>query len=168
MDPLPQPDYGRRADDPAWLARVVQFHGHLGPAVVAGARLGAAGRRVVEAKGYFDVEVSVEGPLEKPPQSCFLDGVQVATGATLGKRSLHWTPAEKIVVRVKNAQTGKTAEVRPTPKLLELLAAFKPRPKSAETDKTRQDADAHLEAIARKIAAMPEAELAMVKVIAGW
>jgi len=166
MDPLPRPDYGRRTDDPAWLARVVQFHGHLGPTAVAGARLGAAGRRAVEAKGYFDVEVTVEGPLEKPPQSCLLDGVQVSTGATLGKRSLHWVPAEKIVVRVKNAQTGKIAEVRPTPKLLELLAALKPLPKSAGSDKAHQDADAHLEAVARKIAAMPEAELATVKVVA--
>lgn len=144
---------------------MVQFHGHLGPAVVAGARLGAAGRRAAEATGYFDVEVTVEGPLEKPPQSCLLDGVQVSTGATLGKRSLHWVPAEKLLVRVKNVQTGRIAEVRPTPRLLDLLAALRPLPKSAESDKAHQDAHAHLEAIARKIAAMPEAELATVKVV---
>ena len=80
-------------------------------------------------------------------------------------RSLHWTPADKIVLRIRNTQTGKAAEVRPTPKLLELLAAFKPLPKSAEPDKARRDADAHLEAIARKIAAMPEAEAATVKIL---
>ena len=82
---LPQPHYQRQASDPAWLATVVQFHGHLGPAVVAGARMGTAGLRAVEAQGFFDVEVTCEGPLAKPPQSCFLDGVQVATGATMGK-----------------------------------------------------------------------------------
>lgn len=87
-DQLPQPDYQRQPTDPAWLASVVQFHGHLGPAVVAGARMGMIGLRAVEAKGYFDVEVTCEGPLAKPPQACFLDGVQVATGATMGKRTL--------------------------------------------------------------------------------
>ena len=76
-DQLPQPEYHRQPSDPAWLASVVQFHGHLGPAVVAGARMGMIGLRAVEAKGYFDVEVTCEGPLAKPPQACFLDGVQV-------------------------------------------------------------------------------------------
>ena len=55
-------------------AQVVQLRGHLGPAVVAGARMGMAGLRAVEAEGYFDVELACEGPFAKPPQSCFLDG----------------------------------------------------------------------------------------------
>jgi hypothetical protein len=83
-DRLLQPDYHRQPSDPAWMATVVQFHGHLGPAVIAGARIGMIGLRAVEAKGYFDVEVTCEGPLAKPPQSCLLDGLQVATGATIG------------------------------------------------------------------------------------
>ena len=84
-DRLPQPHYHRQPSDPAWLAAVVQFHGHLGPSVVGGTRMGMIGLRAVAAKGYFDLEVTCEGPLAKPPQSCFLDGVQFATGATLGK-----------------------------------------------------------------------------------
>ena len=129
-DQLPQPEYQRQPSDPAWLASVVQFHGHLGPAVVAGARMGMIGLRAVEAKGYFDVEVTCEGPMAKPPQACFLDGVQVATGATMGKRSLQWVQADQILVRVKNTRTGKTAELRPTPALMDLLAAFKPQAKA--------------------------------------
>ena len=54
MERLPEPDYPRRSSDPAWLARVVQLHGHLGPSVVAGARIGMVGIRAVEANGYFD------------------------------------------------------------------------------------------------------------------
>ena len=42
-DQIPQPEYHRQPDDPEWLAQVVQFHGHLGPAVVAGARMGKGG-----------------------------------------------------------------------------------------------------------------------------
>ena len=67
INQLPQPDYERQPSDPVWLAAVVQFHGHLGPSVIAGARMGMAGLRAVEAKGYFDVEVTCEGPFAQPP-----------------------------------------------------------------------------------------------------
>ncbi len=162
-DQLPQPEYQRQPTDPAWLATVVQFHGHLGPAVVAGARMGMIGLRAVEAKGYFDVEVTCEGPLAKPPQACFLDGVQVATGATMGKRSLAWVQADQILVRVKNTQTGKTAELRPTPALMELLAAFKPQAKAGAGHGPGSKADdEQLAAVARRIAVMPERDVAGV------
>ncbi len=161
-DRLPTPDYHRQPSDPDWLAQVVQFHGHLGPAVVAGARRGMIGLRAVEAKGYFDVEVICEGPLAKPPQACFLDGLQVATGATLGKRTLTWTQADRITVQVKNISTGKIAVLRPTPALVALLASFKPTPKT-EAGGEKAD-DEQLEAIAREIASMPEREVASVTV----
>ena len=156
-DRLPQPHYHPQPSDPAWLASVVQFHGHLGPSVIAGARMGMIGLRAVEAKGYFDVEVTCEGPLAKPPQSCFLDGVQVTTGATLGKRTLQWVQADRLTMRIKNTRTGKTAALSPTPALLELLASFKPHPKAGAGHDDEQ-----LEAIARKIAAMPEKEVAVI------
>jgi formylmethanofuran dehydrogenase subunit E len=169
-DRLPEPDYSRRSSDPAWLARVVQFHGHLGPSVVAGARIGMAGLRAVEAKGYFDVAVTCEGPLANPPQSCFLDGLQVATGATLGKRTLQWVQAERIVVRVRNTRTGKTAELRPTPALVDLLASVGTPSKAAGQRGPDQEpagadqkvAEERLEAAARRLASMPEKEIVAV------
>ena len=60
---LPQPNYTREASDAEWLAHAVHFHGHLGPWATAGLRLGAAGPRVVDAKGYFGVQVVATGPL---------------------------------------------------------------------------------------------------------
>jgi formylmethanofuran dehydrogenase subunit E len=159
---LPKPHYQRQASDPQWLADAVQFHGHLGPAAIAGVRVGMAGLRAVDAKGYFDVDVTCEGPMAKPPQSCFLDGLQVATGATLGKRSLHWIEAPQVRVRFKNTMTGKTAELALTPKLLDLLPAFARKPGSEAAHAIAADthaADAHLETIARQIAAIPEKDL---------
>jgi formylmethanofuran dehydrogenase subunit E len=123
--------------------------------------MGMIGLRAVEAKGYFDVEVTCEGPLAKPPQSCFLDGVQVATGATLGKRTLQWVQADRLTMRIKNTRTGKIAVLCPTPALLELLASFKSQPKAGADHGHKAD-DEQLEAIARKIAAMPEREVATV------
>lgn len=164
MTQLPQPEYGRQPSDPPWLVQVVQFHGHLGPAVVAGARMGMTALRAVDAKGYFDVEVVCEGPLAKPPQSCFLDGLQLGTGATLGKRTLHWVEADRLVVKVKNLQTGRTAELHPTADLMELLASFKPRPRNLDLSNVdHKVADEHLEAIARRIASLPEKDIAEIK-----
>jgi formylmethanofuran dehydrogenase subunit E len=156
-DQLPSPHYDRQKSDPDWLAQAVQFHGHLGPSVIAGARIGMIGLRAVGAKGYFDVEVTCEGPFAKPPQACFLDGLQVGTGATLGKRTLTWVKADRTVVRVKNTRTGKTAELRPTPTLTTLLASFKPHPQAGPGSDEQQ-----LEAIARKIASLPENEVVTI------
>ena len=164
---LPTPHFHQQPGDPPWLVQTVQLHGHLGPSVVAGARFGMAGLRAVGARGFFDVEVTCEGPFAKPPQSCFLDGLQVGTGATLGKRSLNWVPADKILVRVKNTSTGKTAELRPTTGLLQLLASVKPQPKKAEPkeDDHKHGADSPVETLARKIAGLSDSEIVVVRLV---
>ena len=125
---LPHPDFTPDPSDPPWLATAAQFHGHLGPWAAAGLRLGMAARDAVGAEGYFDVEVEVFGPLDAPPRSCLIDGVQVATGATLGKRNIRWTQADALAVRVKNTRTGAVAVAHPTARLTELLGSFQPRP----------------------------------------
>jgi len=117
-----------------------------------------AGVKAIGARGFFDVEVDVEGPLAVPPQSCFLDGLQISTGATLGKRNLRWTKADRLTVRVRNAKTGKTVEIRPTEELLKLLGEQKP------SDEPAANADNHrtkvsVEDIARRIAKMPTEKL---------
>jgi formylmethanofuran dehydrogenase subunit E len=165
---LPVPHYHAQAGDPAWLVQAVQFHGHLGPMAVAGVRFGMAGLRAVDARGYFDIEVTCEGPFAKPPKSCFLDGLQVGTGATLGKRSLTWVPAEQILVRVRNTRTEKTVELSPAPQLIELLKSLQPtgkRPAVADDDHDHGQDQTRVEALARKVAAMPDAELVVVKTV---
>ncbi|MBN2473562.1 MAG: formylmethanofuran dehydrogenase subunit E family protein [Pirellulales bacterium] len=167
MCSLPKPHYHRDASDPEWLAYAAQFHGHLGPWAAAGLRAGMAARCAVKADGYFDVDVTVEGPLVKPPHSCFLDGLQVSTGATLGKRNLNWLQAEKVVVRVRNTGSGQVVEVRPTDELIKLLASVKTRPKTATAasahGRDEDHADLHfLEGIARWIATMPEKRILTV------
>ncbi len=164
VDRLPQPDYQRQSSDPVWLTQVVQFHGHLGPSVVAGARFGMAGLRAIEAKGYFDVEVVCEGPFARPPQACLLDGLQVTTGATMGKRTLTWVQADQIAVRMKNTKTGKTVTLRPTAALTAMLSSFRARPKTATQGGTDRKLDeACLESLARKIASLPEGDIFVVE-----
>jgi formylmethanofuran dehydrogenase subunit E len=169
IGPLPKPHYDRQPSDPDWLVQVTQIHGHLGPSVVAGARMGMAGLRAVAASGYFDIEVTCEGPLAKPPQSCFLDGLQAGSGATLGKRNLQWVQADQITVRIKNTRSGRTAELRPTPELLHLLAWSKPQPAagSGSAARPKNTADENPEAVARKIASLPEKDIISVRIIDG-
>jgi formylmethanofuran dehydrogenase subunit E len=67
--------------------RAVQFHGHSGPYLALGVAIGLAGLRRLGSTGYSGIEVICYCGSE-PPVSCFLDGVQVATGCTLGKGNL--------------------------------------------------------------------------------
>ena len=168
MGELPIPRYQADTADPPWLAYAARFHGHLGPWGIAGVRAGMAGRRAVEADGYFDIRVVAEGPWGKPPRSCFLDGLQVATGATLGKRNLEWIERDRIVVRVQNTQTGKSVIVRPTEMLMKLLTSFRPQPmaRAAGRGDHPHQAGAQretLERIARKIARLGQSEILYVQ-----
>lgn len=69
------------------MARIADFHGHLGPYVIMGFRAGCAARRFLGARGYFDLEAMVQSG-DRPPISCFADGVQLGSGCTTGKGNL--------------------------------------------------------------------------------
>jgi len=165
IEKLPQPHYRPQKSDPSWLKNAAQFHGHLGPMMVFGSRMGMAALHAVDAKGYFDVEIKCEGPLAKPPASCFLDGLQISTGATLGKRNLEWVDGKKIVVRVKNTQTGKTATLQPTEAFLALLPQPVTDGKGESDSKQREQSRNHhlSDALSRKIAIMPEKEILTIR-----
>ena len=111
IEKLPRPHYRPQKSDPSWLKIAAAVPRPSRPDDGVRGRMGMAALRAVDAKGYFDVEIKCEGPMAKPPASCFLDGLQISTGATMGKRNLEWVDAKKIVVYVKNTETGKTAIV---------------------------------------------------------
>jgi len=68
------------------LAHAARFHGHLGPWLVLGLRAGRYASRVLRA-GPFNLRAAVRCP-SRPPHSCFIDGVQVGSGCTLGKANI--------------------------------------------------------------------------------
>jgi formylmethanofuran dehydrogenase subunit E len=72
-----------------------EFHGHVGPYVVLGFRAGMLARETLDSPGYFDLTAEAVCPL-RTPTSCFLDGLQLGSGCTLGKRSL--TAAEGLPI----------------------------------------------------------------------
>jgi len=68
------------------LEQAARFHGHLGPFLVLGLK---AGLRAVEILGWKPLKMMATIILvRKIPYTCFLDGVQFATGCTLGKGNI--------------------------------------------------------------------------------
>lgn len=99
--------------------RGIMLHGHSGPYLNLGIKMGLLALKVLNAKGYFDL--SVEAKLEyRKPMSCFVDGLQISTGCTMGKGN----------IRIKN-QPGninaifktedKKVQIRLKPEIVESL-----------------------------------------------
>jgi formylmethanofuran dehydrogenase subunit E len=82
----------------------VRFHGHDGPFLALGYRLGEYLVRELRPKGIMDLTITVKTRVKKP-YTCLLDGLQCATFATLGKGNM----VIKVVSRgaiVVHAQKG--------------------------------------------------------------
>ena len=79
---------------PAELRRLADFHGHLGPYVLLGYRMGLIARRYFPGKFYATVYTGTE-----PPVSCLIDGVQFSSGCTWGKGNLAVKEGGKPVAR---------------------------------------------------------------------
>jgi formylmethanofuran dehydrogenase subunit E len=69
------------------LAKLEEFHGHLGPYVVVGYRMGELALRLLGAKKYFQLQIASKAGTT-PPVSCMNDGLQLATGCTYGKGNI--------------------------------------------------------------------------------
>lgn len=93
------------------IEKLRAFHGHVGPYAVAGMRLGRYALARVGGELHFGCEADVYCP-ERPPGSCFLDGVQVSTGCTLGKVNIRHHVADRVELRLTNRRTGRTVRVR--------------------------------------------------------
>jgi formylmethanofuran dehydrogenase subunit E len=68
------------------VADLAAFHGHLGPYIVIGYRIGRYVRtHFCDDPFRMNVRVHCSGA---PPESCLADGVQIGSGCTLGKRNI--------------------------------------------------------------------------------
>ena len=86
------------------LQQAINFHGHLGPYLVLGLKMGQVALKKIKAKKYFGINVSVGG-VNCKPKSCLIDGLQLATGATFGKGNIRKAGGITIEVVITNIKT---------------------------------------------------------------
>jgi formylmethanofuran dehydrogenase subunit E len=67
--------------------RAVEFHGHGGPFMTVGLRMGLYALEYLDCKGWFDLSCRVVLRW-RPPDSCVVDGIQSSTGCTMGKHNI--------------------------------------------------------------------------------
>ncbi|MGB6031466.1 MAG: nucleoside hydrolase [Bacteroidota bacterium] len=87
------------------------FHGHLGPYVVLGYRMGSEALVELRSDGHFGLSAEVHSIL-KPPQSCLIDGVQLGSGCTLGKRNISIRANKGAAWALFTSENGETITIR--------------------------------------------------------
>ena len=85
-------------------------HDHLCPRQVLGARMGLAGLRAVGLEAPIQNKAAL---IIVETDGCFADGVEVATGATVGHRTLRVADLGKIAATFTNVKSGYTVRLAP-------------------------------------------------------
>lgn len=99
------------------IERGVHLHGHLGPFLVAGIRMGILALEVLNSPGYFGIQAISETG-EVTPLSCLTDGVQIGSGCTTGKGNLKVNDARQPRVRFET-DDGRQVTITIRPEALE-------------------------------------------------
>jgi formylmethanofuran dehydrogenase subunit E len=68
------------------LKRIEQFHGHIGPYVVIGYRMGLIANNRLGSDPFLKKAIVWTGLV--PPISCIVDGIQISSGCTYGKGTI--------------------------------------------------------------------------------
>lgn len=118
------------------------FHGHLGPWLALGMKMGEYALQLVNHKGYFGVFVRAEVP-PCPPCSCLVDGLQISTGCTYGKRNIEIVPSEGVKVTMADDKSGRKVFLTLTPLAVSLTEGVK----NNEEDRFRRVVMASSEAL---------------------
>jgi formylmethanofuran dehydrogenase subunit E len=92
------------------LKEAVKFHGHLGVYLVLGLKAGLYANEIL-GKNYFDTHACIETE-PFPPRSCFLDGIQLTTGCTMGKCNIEIRNGDSLLVRFTQGDRQLTLSVK--------------------------------------------------------
>ncbi|WP_322511376.1 FmdE family protein [Chloroflexus sp.] len=111
----------------ALLRRSSAMHRHLCPRQVLGARMGIyagelLGLALPQTNKRLYVFVETDG--------CFADGVSVATGCWLGRRTMRLVDEGKVAATFVDSQTGQAVRITPRPDSREQARRFAPDARS--------------------------------------
>lgn len=102
----------------------VNFHGHLGPYLVLGLKMGDLAVKKLKAKKHFGIKATVKGALNKP-KSCLIDGIQISTGCTYGKGNIAKKNGRIIESVFRNLENNKKLSIFLRKNLLSRLDGLK-------------------------------------------
>jgi formylmethanofuran dehydrogenase subunit E len=136
-----------------WVEAAADFHGHLGPFLVLGVRMGLIGLRELHTS-RGDMKLHATATLERTvPFSCTVDGIQVVTQCTVGNGRLQINDRKnKVAAKFQLDQKRPVSVTLKPAKFEELKNSL---PNTARSYKNIQ--------LARRIASSPEEELFSVK-----
>ena len=134
----------------ALLKAATDLHGHFGPFLTLGVRMGIVGLRELGAK-EGDTQLHITGMLKYAvPISCMLDGIQTSTKCTVGNKRLEWKESNELGAMFLLKNSTRRVEVKVNPTLVqELKRKLDKMPHSGE--EVRQ--------LASEVASRPEKEL---------
>lgn len=104
------------------LERIARFHGHLGPFVVVGFRMGELANKSLGADPFGKTALVLTGG--KPPRSCVIDGIQLSSGCTLGKGGIAVVDQGEVASIFLSKAGGKSLRVRLRGPILERIVAM--------------------------------------------
>ena len=91
------------------LKQIERFHGHLGPYVVIGYKMGEIANKKLGCDSFSKKAIIWTGPT--PPLSCIIDGIQMSSGCTLGKGNIIIHSGKIPKVKFSNGN-GKHIEIK--------------------------------------------------------
>ena len=105
------------------IENAAKLHGHLGPFLVIGVRIGEMAKRHldVDNKSSHRLQASIKTPLFTP-FSCVIDGIQASTSCTVGNQRLKIEESTKeTIAHFKLQNSDKTMTITVNPKVAETL-----------------------------------------------
>jgi formylmethanofuran dehydrogenase subunit E len=112
---------------PALLEQCAALHAHLCPRQVLGVRMGLLGGRLLG----LDVPQTDKRLLAfVETDGCAADGVAVATGCTVGHRTLRVIDYGKVAVTLVDSQTERAFRIAPSPHSRALALTYAPEARS--------------------------------------
>jgi len=140
------------------VERARDIHGHLGPFLVLGVKMGLAGmKRLGIKENMRQLHIETEMP-RQIPYTCTLDGIQATTQCTFGNQRLAFKEANLPTISAKFSLKNPKKQVIISLRD-EILQTLMKKLKEAEKDATVVQ-----EKLAWMIAAMPEDKLFSIKV----
>lgn len=129
-----------------------KLHGHLGPFLVIGVRIGSLAKRILNTSTKESNELRVTAKLPfLTPFSCILDGIQATTQCTVGNQKLKVENMQaQIIMHFEQQDSDKALKIRVNPEIVSEL-------------KTKYSKGASNEELAWEIAYMKESQLFIIE-----